>query len=403
MVSSNVTDKKSKIDFLQKLITYVEGKLNISIEVKPSKIVVGLEPERTRYFLQLFSVVATMPASSSTEESQRYPKDTTQNERLDTVNSPENMFMSKVDDSLSRTVADKDECSLNDNGIIEVSIANSEMHERRANNTEQSKFSFSSEKNITQDEKMDTGIPMCLPEIDVMPNVDEVLSSMIVEQTDCTLNDNEVVEVSTANNKLHESSAEIVEQKEYEPNVHKIDRIQKENVDNREFYNDKISKEIIGSTQLEISQEKVKHNDTYTKDDNKIITSSEKEVINNFFANEEDSNTNNLYMKSNNLLESSETTQKISMRPTTARRRPPPIKERGNSRIAEILSVPITETPIIIEDSDERKEENWYATASENKRVVSNTSELTEKSVQGSTSIIRNILNEKCETNEIET
>ena len=31
----------------------------MTIDVKPAKIVSGLEPERTRYLLQLFTVVAT--------------------------------------------------------------------------------------------------------------------------------------------------------------------------------------------------------------------------------------------------------------------------------------------------------------------------------------------------------
>lgn len=60
LVSSNVTEKETKIIFLQKLVTFLERCLETQINVKPAKIVAGLDPERTRHFLQLFTVVATM-------------------------------------------------------------------------------------------------------------------------------------------------------------------------------------------------------------------------------------------------------------------------------------------------------------------------------------------------------
>lgn len=60
LISSNVTEKETKIIFLQKLITFLERCLDTNINVKPAKIVAGLDPERTRYLLQLFTVVATM-------------------------------------------------------------------------------------------------------------------------------------------------------------------------------------------------------------------------------------------------------------------------------------------------------------------------------------------------------
>jgi len=57
LISANVKGKQPKLQFLEKLINFVEGHLATSIDVKPSKIVSGLEPERTRYLLQLFTVV----------------------------------------------------------------------------------------------------------------------------------------------------------------------------------------------------------------------------------------------------------------------------------------------------------------------------------------------------------
>lgn len=59
LLSSNVKDKLSKLQFLEKLVNFLENKLDMTINVKPSKIVSGLEPERARYLLQLFTVVAT--------------------------------------------------------------------------------------------------------------------------------------------------------------------------------------------------------------------------------------------------------------------------------------------------------------------------------------------------------
>ena len=60
LISSNVKDKQPKLKFLEKLITFIESSVDMSsINVKPAKIISGLEPERTRYLLQLFTVVAT--------------------------------------------------------------------------------------------------------------------------------------------------------------------------------------------------------------------------------------------------------------------------------------------------------------------------------------------------------
>lgn len=58
MVSSNIKDKEPKMAFLQKLITYLESKLNMSIDVHPGKIVSGFDAEKTNYVLQLFTVVS---------------------------------------------------------------------------------------------------------------------------------------------------------------------------------------------------------------------------------------------------------------------------------------------------------------------------------------------------------
>ena len=45
-------DKDVKVNILAKMITITEMIVGEKIDVKPSKIVAGLEPERTNYFLQ---------------------------------------------------------------------------------------------------------------------------------------------------------------------------------------------------------------------------------------------------------------------------------------------------------------------------------------------------------------
>jgi len=68
LIASNVKDKQPKLQFLEKLIIFIEGHLATSIDVKPSKIVSGLEPERTRYLLQLFTVVVTTKSDTIVDE-----------------------------------------------------------------------------------------------------------------------------------------------------------------------------------------------------------------------------------------------------------------------------------------------------------------------------------------------
>ena len=45
-------DKDAKINILAKMITLTEMIVGEKMDVKPSKIVAGLEPEKTNYFLQ---------------------------------------------------------------------------------------------------------------------------------------------------------------------------------------------------------------------------------------------------------------------------------------------------------------------------------------------------------------
>ena len=52
-------EKEAKLKFLEKFISFLELNLEVSLGVKPAKIISGLQPERTRYLLQVFTVVVT--------------------------------------------------------------------------------------------------------------------------------------------------------------------------------------------------------------------------------------------------------------------------------------------------------------------------------------------------------
>lgn len=49
--SKAITEKDAKINFLTKMIAVVELIIGEKIDVKPTKIVAGLEPEKTNAFL----------------------------------------------------------------------------------------------------------------------------------------------------------------------------------------------------------------------------------------------------------------------------------------------------------------------------------------------------------------
>ena len=60
-----ITEKDAKINFLAKMIAVVEQVLQEKIDVKPSKIVAGLEPERTNAFLMSLFKAATSGIDST--------------------------------------------------------------------------------------------------------------------------------------------------------------------------------------------------------------------------------------------------------------------------------------------------------------------------------------------------
>ena len=58
-------EKDAKLSILTKMITLTEMMVGEKIDVKPSKIVAGLEPERTNYFLQQLFRAATSGVDST--------------------------------------------------------------------------------------------------------------------------------------------------------------------------------------------------------------------------------------------------------------------------------------------------------------------------------------------------
>ncbi len=58
-------EKDAKINILTKMITLTEMMVGEKIDVKPSKIVAGLEPERTNYLLQQMFRAATSGVDST--------------------------------------------------------------------------------------------------------------------------------------------------------------------------------------------------------------------------------------------------------------------------------------------------------------------------------------------------
>ena len=57
--SKQITEKDAKINFLVKMIQLTELVLQQELDVKPSKIVAGHEPEKTNAFLQAMAQAAT--------------------------------------------------------------------------------------------------------------------------------------------------------------------------------------------------------------------------------------------------------------------------------------------------------------------------------------------------------
>lgn len=59
MDGKSITDKEGKINFLVKLISLTELVIGEEIDVKPTKVVAGQEPDKTNKFLQHMYQAAT--------------------------------------------------------------------------------------------------------------------------------------------------------------------------------------------------------------------------------------------------------------------------------------------------------------------------------------------------------
>ena len=73
LISSNVKEKGAKLEFLTKLVAFVESVVGKQVDVIPANVVSGLEAERTRYMLQLFCVIASNHNSLNDKENDELP------------------------------------------------------------------------------------------------------------------------------------------------------------------------------------------------------------------------------------------------------------------------------------------------------------------------------------------
>jgi TRAF3-interacting protein 1 len=69
--SGNVKEKSAKLAFLEKIVNCVQHAQGIELEIKPAKVVAGLEPEFTNIFLQEYAKAAGNPGIDSDEAVRR--------------------------------------------------------------------------------------------------------------------------------------------------------------------------------------------------------------------------------------------------------------------------------------------------------------------------------------------
>mmetsp|Transcript_7483 Transcript_7483/g.14189 ORF Transcript_7483/g.14189 Transcript_7483/m.14189 type:complete len:496 (+) Transcript_7483:3221-4708(+) len=79
MNSNNVRDKETKIEFLSKVIKVVEDNLGTVIDIKPSKVVAGLEVDKTRLFFQALVKAAKRSNEAKSNENAINGKELTDN------------------------------------------------------------------------------------------------------------------------------------------------------------------------------------------------------------------------------------------------------------------------------------------------------------------------------------
>ena len=66
--SAKIKDKDSKLNYLSKIISVVELSAGTQINIKPGKVVAGLEPENTNAFLQMLAQAATMDSTDAVQQ-----------------------------------------------------------------------------------------------------------------------------------------------------------------------------------------------------------------------------------------------------------------------------------------------------------------------------------------------
>ena len=81
MDSSKVKNKDAKIRFLEKICNYVGDWLGVTVDLKPSKVVAGLEAKKTCHFLQLFAVVVALNEQTNNFNSSKQEVDSPSSSR----------------------------------------------------------------------------------------------------------------------------------------------------------------------------------------------------------------------------------------------------------------------------------------------------------------------------------
>ncbi|KAJ6637118.1 TRAF3-interacting protein 1 [Pseudolycoriella hygida] len=118
MVSANVKDKDAKISFLQKVIDTVRISTKENVNVKPSKIVAGQEPERTNELLQLIGVALSRKISSTEAVKMVRNKDIPKPSKNSSTKSSKVLKQSSVDSVKTKSKSVDDSKALKDNNKL---------------------------------------------------------------------------------------------------------------------------------------------------------------------------------------------------------------------------------------------------------------------------------------------
>ncbi len=301
MDSSKVKNKDAKIRFLEKICDYVGDRLGVTVDLKPSKVVAGLETEKTCHFLQLFALVVelskqTNNASNEVDSPSRQP------EGKSVGDMPNESKERDVNDSVSKELPlgrVDEEKEPKDNSQQE------EMKEEASGNfiktIRDEKSDIKDFSDETQHKRSET-TPRPNSSKNVMPTDDNDIKGQDLFSTEC----NE-----------EETFTEIEEKRDQDQNESKHDM-----------------PDVLPST-LDLDSGPPEHKENVVEE----LEGGKTSIEHLFFGTDE--------FQEETIVDEA----KQSIRPKTARRRPPRIKERTQS--AEKKSTIKVERPVIFKDDDD--------------------------------------------------